>query len=55
MQTNPSVDPFINPEEKPLDDDPVPDTDPLAPGSSPEDERDLGKDQPVAPEEGDDR
>jgi len=55
MQTNPSIDPFLDPEEKPLDDDPasgaVPDADPLAPGASPEDERDPGKDQPVAPED----
>lgn len=52
MQTDPTIDPIADPSNEPLDEPDsqprplpggVPETDPLAPGSSPEDEEELGK------------
>jgi hypothetical protein len=57
MQTDPTIDPVADPSNEPLDEPGTqprplpgvaPDTDPLAPGASPEDENELGKSVPAS-------
>jgi hypothetical protein len=58
MQTDPTIDPVADPSNEPLDEPGTqprplpgvaPDTDPLAPGASLEDENELGKSVPASP------
>ncbi|MEZ0605785.1 hypothetical protein ACAX43_27010 [Paraburkholderia sp. IW21] len=60
MQTDPTIDPIADPANQPLDEPekqprPLPDgptdTDPLAPGSSPEEEQKLGGSEPSLPDQ----
>ncbi|CAB3809482.1 hypothetical protein [Paraburkholderia fynbosensis] len=60
MQTDPTVDPVADPANEPLDEPDTqprplpgspPDYGPLAPGSSPEDEEQLGESEATRPEQ----